>query len=412
MKKFIKCSFILFLLFSTIYPVVWFFLPVTITRLIELSGLAYFFLIYNKKRKPKNQTFRIIGYFLIVIIYSLFIFFLNGHFDSAFIKFLFSPLMSLGSALLICITIGKRLSTGVLVDYIIYAALIQAIISFSLFTSPSLYESVMSLIQFDDIQRANVYGLVAYRLIGVGNSIWFAAANYGVDLLLLSSLPYCHGSLLYKNKPLYIASIIIFILAGILSARTFFLVFVVLFMYMYMIRVSNIQFIRSLGKIVFIGLFSLLAVLYLASIFIDVDRLEIITSWAFEMFKSLEDGGSMETKSSNRIIEMYHAVPDNLSGWFFGEAYFENEDGSYYKTTDIGYIRLILCFGIVGLLLYISTLFYFYKRAGKLYDKTFRHLLKCIFFFELILLSKGVISLSIYVSLFYVSGVLVKLKKV
>lgn len=340
------------------------------------------------------------------MIYSLFIFLINVNYDSSFIKLLMAPLMSLSAALVICKTIGNRLTHGLLIDYIISVAIIQAIISFAMFLDPELYSSIMSLIQFDDIQRANVLGLVEYRLIGVGNSIWLAGANYGVDLLLLISLPYIGGSYIYRKKILYYTSIFIIILAGILSARTFFAIFIVLGIYLFVVRLSNIKFVGMIVKSMLFLAVAIIILYNIASQYIDMERFEEITSWAFEAIFSYKDTGMASTRSSDRIIEMYKSVPNDIIGWIIGEGHFENLDGSYYKNTDIGYLRLILCFGLIGLLFYLLIVYIFYKETSRLYSKAGRELIICLYIFELILLTKGIISLSLYISLFYVTGVL------
>lgn len=345
------------------------------------------------------------------MIYSFCVFFVNMNLDSSFAKFLMTPIMSLSAALILCKAIGNRLTLGLLVDYILCVALIQAIISFALFLNPILYDSVMSLIQFDDVYKERVLGLVEYRLIGIGNSIWLAGANYGVDLLLLMSLPNIDGSFFYRNKFLYYVSFFFIILAGILSARTFFSIFLIIGIYLYMVKSSNLKFAGMMVKFLLFLVIVFITLYNIASQYIDMDRFEEITSWAFEAFFSYNDTGVVSTGSSDRIIEMYKSVPDNITGWIIGEGHFENPDGSYYKHTDIGYLRLILCFGIIGLLFYLLAIYKFYKETSKLFCKGGRELVICLYIFELILLSKGIISLSLYISLFYVTGVLCNRKK-
>jgi len=354
------------------------------------------------------QTTKLFYLFSSLILFALFIQVILANFDSAIIKHLLKPIFSLAAALLICSVIGKRLTLALLIDYILTAALLQAVISFILFLNPDIYDYTMSFIEFDDIQRSNVLGLVRYRLVGVGNSIWFGAANYGIDLLLLASLPYVKGSYFFKNKFLYYLTIVIVIIAGVLSARTFFTVFIVVGLYLFLVRKSsNTKLIGRVFRIVAISAISLPILLKVASSFIDFDRLETVSSWAFEMFKSFDESHVATTHSSERMAEMYHHVPDDLGGWLLGEGQYENADGSYYKDTDIGYIRLILYFGIIGLFYYLFSIYKFYKYTSRLYYKEIRYLILCILFFELILLGKGIISLSIYVSLFYVTGIFI-----
>ena len=83
--------------------------------------------------------------------------------------------------------------------------------------------------------------------------------------------------------------------------------------------------------------------------------------FAFEGFFSLVETGKWETHSNNRLAEML-IIPDNVKTWVIGDGYFNNPNADpnfigdnpteYYKGTDIGYLRFIFYFGIVGLLLF------------------------------------------------------------
>ena len=57
--------------------------------------------------------------------------------------------------------------------------------------------------------------------------------------------------------------------------------------------------------------------------------------------------------------------PDNLKTWLIGDGYFSNPGeidpyfigeivGGYYKGTDIGYLRFIFYFGLIGLLAFMT----------------------------------------------------------
>ena len=92
--------------------------------------------------------------------------------------------------------------------------------------------------------------------------------------------------------------------------------------------------------------------------------------FAFEGFFSLAEKGYWETNTNN-ILKNMIIFPDNLKTWIIGDGYFDNPYwrdpyyvGSYalgyYMNTDIGYLRFIFYFGLIGLTTFIL---YFFKVA-------------------------------------------------
>ena len=94
------------------------------------------------------------------------------------------------------------------------------------------------------------------------------------------------------------------------------------------------------------------------------------TRFAFEGFFSLVEEGRWQTGSNDKLKSMY-VFPDNPETWLIGDGYFvapgadpnylgDSVDG-YYMGTDVGYLRFIFYFGLVGLVIYSLYIIY----AGK-----------------------------------------------
>jgi hypothetical protein len=92
--------------------------------------------------------------------------------------------------------------------------------------------------------------------------------------------------------------------------------------------------------------------------------------FAFEGFFSLAEKGQWETNSNN-ILKNMVVFPDNVQTWLIGDGYIENPTWrdpyyvgpsyhGFYKGTDIGYLRFIFYFGVIGLFTFIL---YFYRVA-------------------------------------------------
>lgn len=81
--------------------------------------------------------------------------------------------------------------------------------------------------------------------------------------------------------------------------------------------------------------------------------------FAFEGFFSLAETGRWEVHSNEMLMDMY-VFPDNWKTWIIGDGYFDNPYGidpyytgenwpGFYKATDVGYLRFIYYFGVIGL---------------------------------------------------------------
>ena len=97
--------------------------------------------------------------------------------------------------------------------------------------------------------------------------------------------------------------------------------------------------------------------------------------FAFEGFFSLIETGEWQTHSNDMLKNMV-VFPDNLRTWLIGDGYFNGPSivgsssfdpfyigpnyGYFYKGTDIGYLRYIFYYGLIGL---ITFSIYFIKTS-------------------------------------------------
>lgn len=93
--------------------------------------------------------------------------------------------------------------------------------------------------------------------------------------------------------------------------------------------------------------------------------------FAFEGFFSLVETGRWQVGSNDVLMDMY-VFPDNTKTWIVGDGYFNNPDTDpyflgditegYYMNTDVGYLRFIFYFGVIGLIIFSVLIWY----AGKM----------------------------------------------
>ena len=90
--------------------------------------------------------------------------------------------------------------------------------------------------------------------------------------------------------------------------------------------------------------------------------------FGFEGFFSLFEKGEWEVRS-NTTLEKMVVWPEELRTWVIGDGYFENQrndrnyigsatTSGYYMGTDIGYLRFLFYFGVIGLLAISAVMAY------------------------------------------------------
>ena len=211
------------------------------------------------------------------------------------------------------------------------------------------------------------------RLYGIGAALDVAGTRFATVLVIISVM--LQRSSLSRYKPyiwLYIVAFIFISVVGNMMARTttvgvvisiFYWVATSGVLWMYLQRNS----VRIWASLLILLAISLPIILHLYS---ANEQFHDNIRFAFEGFFSLAEKGQWETNSNN-ILKNMVVFPDNPLTWFIGDGYIENPIGrdpyyvgpvygGYYKGTDIGYLRFIFYFGILGL---SSFIYYFYKVA-------------------------------------------------
>ena len=100
--------------------------------------------------------------------------------------------------------------------------------------------------------------------------------------------------------------------------------------------------------------------------------------FAFEGFFSLWEKGEWDVSSNDRLKNMF-VFPDNTKTWLIGDGYIENpfsrdpyytgpRYGGYYMGTDVGYLRFIFYFGLIGLSFFLM----FFGKATQICMRRFK----------------------------------------
>lgn len=110
-------------------------------------------------------------------------------------------------------------------------------------------------------------------------------------------------------------------------------------------------------KIVFIVVVIILLLLvYLNTLSKINDDIAIWTDWAFAFVRQLFIEKEVTDHSVTHMFEDMYFMPE-LTTLIWGDGKYTNPDHSYYMHTDVGFMRLILYGGLLGLILTYKTIF-------------------------------------------------------
>ena len=236
--------------------------------------------------------------------------------------------------------------------------IIQSLIIFAAFLSPSILDFVRTF-QYDSIiETADKYlDYGTFRGLALsGDQFYGLTASFGLISLIVMKL------YVDTSKTMWIIVFLILFAANMFVGRTGFIGFLAALGYLFVSK-KNGRF----KLILKICLYTTLAIVVLyqllpSSIKEILD--ESVFAYAFQLFYNYNSGGTFSTSSSDRVMEMWGIKIPFLT-MLIGDGRFINADGSYYGHVDVGFLRQILYGGIVYLGMSILLVFKFITNYSK-----------------------------------------------
>jgi len=342
----------LILLFFYLFPISFNFIPLGLTTRIFISIfgiliLGFRLIIYqklNSNRKLLSLVF-LMAIFGIVSILSLL---LNNTTDLQFVLYPISLLLILSAAYFIIYIYNfnfKRLFVS-----IILAIILQNILSLCMFILPNFAQSLNAIQKLSELDELKVGELSGIRLLGFGSSYFGSGIINCFGLILIAYL-YSNSDKL-THRVWYVLLFLITGFIGILKART---TFIGILLSLLLITILDWRKTLKFLTVNILLVFTLGSVLLTLVLNFYPDS-DILLQFGFEMFDNFFRYGSLESDSTNELTEMYQ-FPTELKTWIIGDGHWNSiipGDFTYYKNTDVGYLRMIYYFGLIG------TLFYFW----------------------------------------------------
>lgn len=387
--------YIYIIFFFYLYSIEFIGVPLNLgTRVIlGLIGLIVY-LVNNKKINYINKNYIYLYVFLIIIsLYSLISIVYNRSYDiEFFLKYPISIIIILSSSYYvkkIIINKYKEKTFEKVIEIFINAVVIQIIISLIMFTTPIVRDFLTNIQVNSEYELAVLNESINYRLNGFGARFFGAGIVNGFALIFIATLLKKTNK---DTKTLYLTIKFIFIfIFGMAIARTtiigFILSLVVLF---YPQKTLSITKIKTQFKFIFfiitipILVFILLLILFPNSL----EKLQSNFEFGFELILNSINSKSFETESTNQMLNMY-IWPSTFKTYLIGDGlYTDPVTKKYYMGTDIGYLRLIYYFGIIGLISYFIFQIVLIKSIYKL-NREYKFTFIIIFIYLITLNFKG-----------------------
>lgn len=346
------------------FPFVLEALPIANSKMIlALLGLIMFSINLAKKGNAgTNFDFvQLSAWALIISLIAYASITINNTPDATFVSYIISMWVWLGGAYSIIMFIKQihgKTTVPLVVNYLLAVCVLQCILAliFNNFTAAEEWHS-------------STFGGEGYmgntdedRLHGIGCALDVAGFRFAAVISMTAFLLSKNG--IKKSKwtdDLYLASICFISIIGNIIARSTIvgtIIALVVIIYMAVFVRLDIKLIKKLSAII-IGAIVICTYLYAIN-----PMFRSNFRFGFEGFFSLAEKGEWQT-NSNDILKKMIVWPNNLKTWIIGDGYLNNPaDKSlntydpyfvgkfhgYYMGTDIGYLRYIFYFGLIGLI--------------------------------------------------------------
>lgn len=346
-------------LFYYVYPEHYTFLPCSTYLIIQILGFGYSILYFYRNKCSKYYV-RLFTTGIIIAftgLFSAYIFNRNGDFEVA--KRGIQLILYICSSIFLVSLLNKcesNISIYKFLKYLICVTIIQAIISLVFFLIPETASRYRDLIVVNDAMMESMETLSGFRLVGIGDVKYATGAvQYGLMMWGVIALIKSNYSIFYTKKYISIILITLFTLCGIMSGRVYFLFLGVTIVYITYLDKSIKRGISDYLRI----LLPTFIILTVAFIYLLAEYEDLI-KWAFELFINYSEGGSIESASTDQLKDMY-IFPESIKTWLIGDGKSVDPSGGFYMHSDVGFIRSLYYWGIIGSIIYYGAQIYLYK---------------------------------------------------
>lgn len=327
----------------------------------------------NRKSLVDRDFFQLSLWAAAVSLISFFAVVWNDTHDYTYATYLISMWVWVAGAYVVIRAI-RGLHGGVSVErvcnYLIVVCTVQCLIAFAMSQIPALKHFVDSF-----LGSTGFMGKMEDRMYGIGASLDVAGSRFSVILVMIVYLmTRIAETSRWKWLILYLMAFVIVTVIGNMMSRTTSVGAIVALCYLFWrSRIFTLHLTLGMRRLYgWLTAVLLVAIVGTAYGYQTNPAFRANLRFGFEGFFSLVEKGRWDVHS-NEILKNMYVFPDNTKTWLIGDGYFENPNvaepyyvgpnwGGYYKGTDVGYLRFIYYFGIIGL---ATFAIYMYK-AGRI----------------------------------------------
>lgn len=368
MSKVLSIIFLVVTCSAFYFPInFWAFPMVNTKMLLAAIGLVIFIFTRLQRRtfgfKPDLFWVLILG--LGVSLWSYATTTYNLTVDYVYVTYFVSMAVWLGGAYCVISLMRKvhgEVSLKLVLHYMALMCALQCVIALLMDNIPIFKEFIDSIV-VADVEKLTE----SNRLYGIGASFDTAGIRFSCVLLGISYL--FHNEQRRNYMTLYILLYLIIVVVGNMMSRTTIVGVAISIVYLVIVNHYN-KAITFKGIKYFVGI-SLLLLLFcgvIVHLYQTNAEVRSLLRYGFEGFFNFFEYGTWETTSSNLLFNGLNVLPTNSKTWLIGDGFFADptNPGIFYMGIDMGYLRYIYYFGLVGLSLFIL---YFIVSSYVIYNR-------------------------------------------
>lgn len=344
-------------------------LPSTNTKMfLALMGLVVFIVNFSTKRTglADKGFLRLSVIAALVSVISFVSITFNNTYDITYVGYIVSMWVWLGGAYFVVNVINwieGRVSVKIVANYLIAVCLTQCIIAYTKELYPPLRVWVENTLAGEDYMRG-----AEERMSGIGAAFDVAGFRFSAVLVIISYFINKMEDDKSTLKYIYyvLSFIIITVIGSMIGRSTVIGTCVGLVYWIFSMRSVDIKINFSMRRTLF---FLIIVCVIGVSVYLYNTNPVFYAHvrFGFEGFFSLIEKGKWQTNSTDILFNNMIVFPDNMKTWIIGDGYLNNPFKNteiapyytgpayygFYKGTDIGYLRFIFYFGIIGLIMFI-----------------------------------------------------------
>ena len=361
--SYIKYPILLIVTSFFFFPFEFTFLPGINTKmLLAAMGLMLFVARAAASRSASldRDFFVLIVFASIVSLSGIISVVYNATTDLSYASYVVSFFVWMGGAYFVVSSIRflhGKVTPLMVINYLAAICVVQCVIALLISRNPLVKDIVDSFLGGDGFM-----GKLENRMYGIGCALDVAGLKFSCVLVAISFVVMnglCQPKL--QTTIYWIAYLVIAVVGNMIGRTTSVGVVVsLIYILVHCIFYGYREFLKSHVLpllLLMVALLPLLIYLYNNS-----PKTREDLRFGFEGFFSLAETGRWETNSNNRLSDMF-VLPDNPKTWIIGDGYFDNpysdpnfngdNPTEFYKGTDVGYLRFIFYFGVIGLISFI-----------------------------------------------------------